>query len=635
MTADLAAAIVDRLTAFPGGSARVVDPDGLVRSVPVLDRLAGLGIAVVTWSAPGESRLAGARLDPSTTRLVVVDRVERADQLPIDVRAVTGREVTVVAEDFFVPLAPAIVRGLDWPDRAAAFEIAAGLPPKPLTADATASLLLRRIHQLDPETMDEPTVLLAGLLRLHRLVRATGVSPSLAAVLARHVGDPLPGLATADAVLDRDRFLRWLGGVWETATTDGEAGDLRSLLFAEGPAQLLDDYVDDGLVDRVEPTVAVAGLPFGVGGDSAAARSTRVERETAAILSDLASGEPDYQGWRELASRWADVLANRYRDAAEMTPAMVDARRVLNSRFKAWLEGHFHELASLPAVPTPAMVHRTAHAMESRLGDGALALIVVDGLSLATWRALVPLVRRDAWRIQEGTSFAWIPTITSVSRQAIFAGRPPQSFASSLDTTAREPELWRTWWGEAQKLAPRDVGYVRLHLRNLDAGGIAGSPDLLAQLGARVLGVIVEDVDHELHGERLGEGSFHAALRAWAGSGRLTALVDLLLDEGYAVFLTSDHGFAEVAAIGVSQAGALADRHGRFEVFADRLLAEQSLAKGKPAGRWRWRGYGLPADYHVVMAPLDGALKPVGDRILTHGGPTIEEVIVPWVTITR
>ena len=184
-------------------------------------------------------------------------------------------------------------------------------------------------------------------------------------------------------------------------------------------------------------------------------------------------------------------------------------------------------------------------------------------------------------------------------------------------------------------MAAHDVGYLKLHLRNEASAGLASVPEAEAQIGRRVLGVVVEDVDHELHGERLGEGTFHAALRVWAQAGHLPRLIDRLLDEGYQIVLTSDHGFAEVRTIGVSQAGVTADAHGRFEVFEDELLLDQSLAKGKPAGRSRWGGYGLPADYLVAFAPLDAALMPARGRILTHGGTTIEEVIVPWVRITR
>ena len=635
VTQDLASLIVDRLTAFPGGSVRVVDPDGLARSVPVLDLLAALEIGVVAWTDPVGSRLEWSRLDPTAARAVIVDRAERAEQLPADVRTVATREVVLVVDDVFAPLSAAVVRDLEWPDREAALQIAEGLPAKELTADATSSLLLRRIHQLDPETMTDRTVLLAGLLRLHRVVRAVGVSPALAAAFGRRIGDPLPGLPTVEGVLDRARFVAWLAHAWQTATTDPGATDLRQLFFAEGPAQLLDDYLDDGLIESADPGSAVTDLPFGVGGDSVASRRARVEREVAWINETLESGDPGYQEWREIAERWADALSTRYLDSAEATPAMRETRARLNERFRSWLEDHYHELASLPSIPTPAMVHRTAHAMEGRLGDGRLALVVVDGLSLATWRALTPIVRRDTWRVLEGTSFAWLPTITSISRQAIFAGRPPVSFAGSIGTTELEAEQWRSWWGDAQKLAPHEIGYAKLHLRNQGDGAAGWEQELATQLGRRVLGVVVEDVDHELHGERLGEGSFHGALRAWAQTGHLSRLLDALLDEGYAIVLTSDHGYAEVTTIGNSQAGVTANRHGRFEVFADPLLATQSLAKGKPPGRWPWGGFGLPSDYNVVFAPLDGALKPAGEQILTHGGATIEEVVVPWVRITK
>ena len=126
-----------------------------------------------------------------------------------------------------------------------------------------------------------------------------------------------------------------------------------------------------------------------------------------------------------------------------------------------------------------------------------------------------------------------------------------------------------------------------------------------------------------------------ASLVAWAEEGHLRRLLDTLFDEGYSVALTSDHGYVEVKTVGVSREGVIVDPHGRFEVFNDPLLLRRSLERDKPVGRFAWSNYGLPPGYLVVFAPLFGALKPIGDRLLSHGGPTLEEVIVPWVTITR
>ena len=51
-----------------------------------------------------------------------------------------------------------------------------------------------------------------------------------------------------------------------------------------------------------------------------------------------------------------------------------------------------------------------------------------------------------AWRFQESTAFAWVPTLTSVTRQSIFAGEPPLYFPDSMETTSKEKTHWLRFW---------------------------------------------------------------------------------------------------------------------------------------------------------------------------------------------
>ena len=628
-------AIVDRVRTMPGETMVAIDPDGLVRSLAVLDALCTKTVDVVAWEEPLQSRLDWERPTPSGGRVVVVDQPYRADVLPADVLAVATRRVTVSADDHFAPLDRSIVVQLDWADREAAFAIAAGLPAKSLDAPQTASLLLRRLYRLDPEVMTQPHALLEGLLRYYRSMRAAPISASLAAVFAEAVGDPLPGLMTADAVVDKGAFVIWLQAGWDAAATDADAGVMRSLLLADGPAQLLDDYFEDGVLRPVDATVAVGQLPFGVTADAGIDAKRRVESGLDAIRDALDAGEIAYDGWRAIAELWADVLAAQYTDVVEPGADLAALRVRMNTEFVAWLFDHYADLATLPTVAIPPMVHRAARVIERASRESKVALVVVDGLSLAVWRTILPLTRRENWRISEASTFAWLPTITPISRQAIFAARPPAFFASSIGTTAKEGALWRAYWSEAAKLPDHEIGYAGLHLRNLADGDARRDPVFSSQLGRRVLGVVVEDVDHELHGERLGEGVFHAGIRTWAKEGHLARLLGVLLEEGYHVFLTSDHGFVEAELVGVSQVGATADPHGRFERFFDQSMLEHAVGKSKLDGRLAWTNYGLPPDYLVVFAPLFGVFKPKGERLLTHGGATIEEVVVPWVEITN
>ena len=48
-----------------------------------------------------------------------------------------------------------------------------------------------------------------------------------------------------------------------------------------------------------------------------------------------------------------------------------------------------------------------------------------------------------------------------------------------------------------------------------------------------------------------------------------------------------------------------------------------------------WQPVGLPPDYYPLFAPHRQAFIQPGDKTVAHGGPSIEEVIVPWIQISK
>ncbi len=86
------------------------------------------------------------------------------------------------------------------------------------------------------------------------------------------------------------------------------------------------------------------------------------------------------------------------------------------------------------------MLHHVPRFVAREIGDDTTAkatLVVVDGLALDQWAVMRQQLaeQRPGWRFREDAAFAWVPTITSVSRQAIFAGSPPFYFPNSIHTT--------------------------------------------------------------------------------------------------------------------------------------------------------------------------------------------------------
>ena len=137
-----------------------------------------------------------------------------------------------------------------------------------------------------------------------------------------------------------------------------------------------------------------------------------------------------------------------------------------------------------------------------------------------------------------------------------------------------------------------------------------------------------------MHGMTLGTAGMHNQVRQWAEEGFMAGLLDALLNDGFAVFLTSDHGNVEAEGCGRPAEGAIADVRGeRARVYPDAAL--RSRVKERFPDAVEWPGPGLPEDCLALLAPGRTAFVREGERIVGHGGVSLEEVVVPMVEIGR
>jgi hypothetical protein len=108
--------------------------------------------------------------------------------------------------------------------------------------------------------------------------------------------------------------------------------------------------------------------------------------------------------------------------------------------------------------------------------------------------------------------------------------------------------------------------------------------------------------------------------------------LNLLMGQGYRVYLSSDHGNVEAVGIGSPSEGAVADLRGaRVRVYPDEVL-RNSIHSLFPQ-TMKWPAWGLPEDYLPLVPQGRAAFIKAGKRSVCHGGITIEEVLVPLVEI--
>ncbi len=159
-------------------------------------------------------------------------------------------------------------------------------------------------------------------------------------------------------------------------------------------------------------------------------------------------------------------------------------------------------------------------------------------------------------------------------------------------------------------------------------------PDLQAG-GINAFGLTVSQPDEIMHGATLGWPGWHQQLELWMRTGFLSQLVDRLLAGGFTVCLSADHGNLESIGIAAIQDGVLAERKGqRVRVYPNTTLRNRAHESTGEAGKV-WDSALLPEGFFPLFAAGRGAFVTKGDKVVAHGGASLDELLVPWVTIRK
>ena len=650
----------------------VADPDGLLAEEGVLQGIRERGFDLIPFEDPVsfrfayESKYRAVWDRGGATDVVVVLRAPRQelDGLPYDLLQ-AGRRLSFNLGQLFPNLSYPVVDALNRSDLDTLYEAQLKYDPGKLGDNGTKDFILRHVFQVAPELIKQPSDLLQVLLRRH--YRGQQMPPVLEERLVQLLkgdgqfdGWPLEQLISDSKALVGFLQERWpvfvdrmVGGVGAIR----EHGDGYDLTYP-GPVDIpfghedVRVYVDSLFLDGTLRPVAhedagkLAGqwVQVGLRMDPEGDRLRRLNGLLKLLEGMVPTVAARHQDWTAFALRWAELLAVWRGFNESSQPGLLErverVQKVVDSGFLAWIQAKYGGLHNLPADP-PVMVHHiprflAQRALEQVGGDwtsasSKVALVVMDGLALDQWavlRGVLSEQHRD-WRFHESGVFAWVPTLTSVSRQAIFAGRAPMFFPASIQTTDKEPAQWSQYWAD-QGVLPSEVGY-RKSLGDQKAGDLE---EFFSQSPARVLGLVVDKVDKITHGMKLGAAGMHNQVRQWAEQGWLAALVEILLDHGYGVYITSDHGNVEALGWGTVSEGAIADQRGeRVRVYPTDLLRKQ--VKDKFPEAIDWPAIGLPGDYLPLLAPDRLAFVKKDEKVVAHGGISLEEVIVPFVRVER
>mgnify|MGYP001171404551 FL=1 len=320
-----------------------------------------------------------------------------------------------------------------------------------------------------------------------------------------------------------------------------------------------------------------------------------------------------YTDWFEIAKLWASL---RLLQDGGYTQLSMDQLSVeLDTRFQEWMLEHYKKLSASFHPDSPVLLHKTNDYVRTK--GNKLALIVVDGMSLANWLAFVRADKVSGFSYQWSYAFALIPTITSVSRLAIFSGKLPAEMSKPF-ALAQEEKEWQAYWSRSG-YKESEIVYQR---------GTTGE----LPSGAKVVGIVINTIDDIMHGQMQGRAGMCRDVVSWSESGELQSLILRLLEKDFRVFITSDHG--NVEAIGQGRPpneGVLTEMAGQrcriYRDYADPASLEQ------PFRSFLFPPVYLPKNYQYVLCDDGLSFQPRGKKSVCHGGISLEEVIVPFIEV--
>lgn len=642
----------------------VADPDGLLTEEGIVVALRDRGFELLEFDDPVafrfsyESKYRSLWDRGEITDLVVILRSATDDlsSLPYDLLCV-GRKLSFNLGELFPNLSYPVIESLDRNNLDALYQTQMRYKPEKLGDNATKDFILRHVFEIAPELIKQPPDLLRVLLRLH--YRGQGI-PSIMDerfIYILRQNKYFDAWPLERVVSDREAFFEFLQERWPIfleGLTPGETEivsekGLTDNLKYPGPTDIPFDhddiriYIDnlflEGMLHPVQhpksDMLSKMWVVSGIRVDPELDTLRRLQKLMKSIEGSIPDSEGKHQDWLIFAHRWAEVIVLFYqaKKSETLTRQFQMLQEIVDKAFLLWVQKRYGGLYNQPPVP-PVMVHHIPRAMERymrSMGREKVALILIDGMAFDSWLVIKEefMKQRPHLSIRERAIFGWIPTITSVSRQAAFAGKPPIYFPNSINTTERESVLWSQFWMD-HSFTQTEIAYVK----GVNETKIHVVDEITSDQRIRILGLVVDTVDKIMHGMELGLAGMHNQVRQWAKEGFLGKLIDLLLERNYKIFLTSDHGSIEAKGCGRPTEGSIADVRGeRVRIYPNLILRKTTKEKFPEA--MEWPQIGLPQDCLPLLAPDRAAFIHTGEQIIAHGGISLEEVIVPYVQIER
>lgn len=333
---------------------------------------------------------------------------------------------------------------------------------------------------------------------------------------------------------------------------------------------------------------------------------------TEQVLKMLVLSYKAYRDWMPVIDLLSKLML--LRDKGFEVKDLQTTYDAVDKAFRTWCLDRYASLAMSADINQPVMLHHIPDFV--RRNSKKPAVVVVDGMNFVDWQFIREYLADSPWNLNVSAAFSFLPSVTSISRQSLFSGAVPAQNAKPF-SLADEEKQWRHYWTE-RGLRDDEVFFAKTE-----------TPDIPEKVKAA--GIVVNFIDDLMHRQLQGTPGMTVDIAEWLKSGSLRRLLENLLKSGFDVYITADHGHAEAIGMGrFSKPGLLTEDASRRAVIYKDFAGAEEIDKFKVI---EYAGTYMPKNYRYFLFENGECIGDCGNKYITHGSDSIEELLVPFVRI--
>lgn len=286
-----------------------------------------------------------------------------------------------------------------------------------------------------------------------------------------------------------------------------------------------------------------------------------------------------------------------------------------NSVFQETIKTTYQQTKNSNPIKKPKIVSKILDYLSFNYQENKIALIVVDGMAYWQYELLKDKLPKNK---NEEVIYSWIPSITQLSRQAIFRGDTPQT--KYKQGPASEEKLWKSYWN----LKGVNDFEIRYSHESIDLSNLES---------VTKFALVFKDLDEKMHSST----DYIDLLKLtenWVERSKIISVVQELQLLGFKVFLTTDHGNIQAKGwrglkgrekLGTNTSGSRSERHIEY--------TEQWLSDEFMSNNPELKDSIVMEDQAIYFnSDLSFSRK---ETLVTHGGAHLLEVLIPFIEISN